>query len=167
MRQFRRIFDAGWKVLDAVMALMMLAMIGVVFANVVLRYGFSSAMASSVEVSRFLFVWIVMLGAVACLRHGEHLQLTSVVEAMPPRLQRLMIVLIQVVIVVFCAMLFLGSMRQTFANWANIQPMSGLPVGTVYLAGAVGGALMAVIAAIRVFSGRSGYETDEVGEERQ
>jgi TRAP-type transport system small permease protein len=167
VRQLSRIFNAGWKLMDAVMALFMLVMIAVVFTNVVLRYGFSSALLSSVEVSRFLFVWIVMLGAVACLRYGEHLQLTSVVDALAPRLRRLLVALAWVIICLFSAMLFLGSMRQTIANWANVQPMSGLPVGAIYLAGAAGGGLMAAVAVFRIVSGFRSRDGESAGESRQ
>jgi TRAP-type transport system small permease protein len=152
LRQLNRILRAGWTLIDALMALMMFAMIAVVFANVVLRYGFASALLSSVEVSRFLFVWIVMLGAAACLRHGEHLRLDLFADALSPRPRRLLFALTWIIILAFSLMLFLGGLRQTTANWANIQPMSGLPVGALYLAGVVGGALMAAIAALRILS---------------
>ena len=47
-------------------------------------------------------------------------------------------------------MLLLGSARQTVANWSNISPMSGIPVGAMYLAGALAGALIAAIAILRL-----------------
>ncbi|GLS41956.1 hypothetical protein GCM10010869_75530 [Mesorhizobium tianshanense] len=154
MERLRRFVDSGFRLMDAVMALSMLAMIVIVFANVVLRYGFASGILGSVELSRFLFVWIVMLGAVACLRNDDHLQLTTMLEALPAGLERIVPRLISVVIVLCCAMLALGSYRQAMANWANPQPMSGIPVGAVYLAGAVGGLLMAAVALVRVFRRR-------------
>ncbi|TIP94973.1 MAG: TRAP transporter small permease subunit, partial [Mesorhizobium sp.] len=98
MDRLRRFFDGGFRLMDAAMALSMLAMIVIVFANVVLRYGFASGILGSVELSRFLFVWIVMLGAVACLRDDDHLQLTTMLEALPPRLRRIVTVLTSVVI---------------------------------------------------------------------
>ena len=53
-----------WRALDAIMAALMLLMIVLVFTNVVMRYGFSSGLRVSVELSRLMFVWIVMIGAV-------------------------------------------------------------------------------------------------------
>jgi TRAP-type C4-dicarboxylate transport system permease small subunit len=62
-------------------------------------------------------------------------------------------------------MLFLGSARQTIANWSNISPMSGIPVGAMYLAGAFAGALIAAIAVLRFLVPRhskvSGREEQE------
>jgi TRAP-type C4-dicarboxylate transport system permease small subunit len=161
MDRLRRLLDGGFRLMDAVMALSMLAMIVIVFANVVLRYGFASGILGSVEISRFLFVWIVMLGAVACLRNDEHLQMLSLVETLPPTLRAVLMRLTQGVIVVCCLMLLLGSVKQTFDNWTNPQPMSGIPVGAVYLAGAVGGALMALVAALKFFHARSERDGDK------
>ncbi|MFT5976926.1 MAG: TRAP-type C4-dicarboxylate transport system permease small subunit, partial [Gammaproteobacteria bacterium] len=53
-----------WKIIDWVMAALLVFMIAMVFTNVVLRYGFDSGLRSSVELSRLSFVWVVMLGSV-------------------------------------------------------------------------------------------------------
>ena len=68
----RRLFQAIWSMIDILMAVILAAMIALVFANVVLRYGFSSGIRQSVELARLWFVWIVMLGAAVVLRRGEH-----------------------------------------------------------------------------------------------
>ena len=43
-----RIVSVCWRIVDAVIAIALLAMIVLVFANVVLRYGFSSGILGSV-----------------------------------------------------------------------------------------------------------------------
>ncbi len=57
-----------WKSIDIIMAVILTCMIVLVFANVVLRYGFSSGLRPSVELSRLGLVWVVMLGAAVVLR---------------------------------------------------------------------------------------------------
>ena len=59
-----------WRFIDALMALLLAAMIALVFTNVVLRYGFSSGIRQSVELARMWFVWVVMLGAAVALRRA-------------------------------------------------------------------------------------------------
>lgn len=73
-----------WKAIAALMAVLMAAMIGLVFANVVMRYGFASGVRPAIELSRLGFVWIVMLGAALALRANEHLAITEVVETLLP-----------------------------------------------------------------------------------
>jgi TRAP-type C4-dicarboxylate transport system permease small subunit len=82
-----------WRSLDHIMALLLVAMIALVFANVVMRYVFDSGLRPSIELSRTGMVWLVMLGAAVLLRRDEHLALTEVSQrAFPrfvPRLRRL------------------------------------------------------------------------------
>lgn len=148
--QFLGKFVSGlWRIIDVVMVASMSVMIILVFVNAVLRYGFQSGVLSSAEISRFLFVWIILLGAAVCLRDRLHLDLTILESKLPETLRRLQQRFIYAVIGLSSGMLFLGSARQTVANWPNISPLSGIPVGMLYLAGAVAGGMMAVIAAYR------------------
>ena len=61
------------RLLNLMMVLALVSMIVLVFTNVILRYGFNSGISMSVELSRFLFVWVTFLGAVTALLRHEHL----------------------------------------------------------------------------------------------
>lgn len=141
-----------WKLIDWSMALLLAVMIALVFTNVVLRYGFDSGLRFSVELSRLFFVWVVMLGAVTCLRRGEHLAVTEFSEVFMPRAVPVLRRLIWLVIIVCAIMLLVGSWRQTVANWSNISQLTGLPKGLFYLAGVVSGAMMSALGIKRLFS---------------
>jgi TRAP-type transport system small permease protein len=80
----KRLIGHLWSIIDLVIAVLLAAMIALVFANVVLRYGFSSGIRQSVELARLWFVWVVMLGAAVTLRRGEHLAVTEFSEALFP-----------------------------------------------------------------------------------
>ncbi len=133
------------------MAALLLAMIVLVFTNVVLRYGFSSGLRPSVELSRLGLVWVVMLGATVVLRRSEHLAVTEFSEVLFPKLVPFLRRLAYLVILVAVLMLFWGAFRQMNANWNNISQLTGLPSALFYLAGVVSAVLMTVIAAVRVF----------------
>jgi TRAP-type C4-dicarboxylate transport system permease small subunit len=140
-----------WKSLDLIMALLLVLMIAMVFANVVLRYGFDSGLRPAVELSRMGMVWLVMLGAVVLLRRDEHLALTELSQRAFPRFVPLLRRLAFVVIFVSALMLFWGSFRQMNANWNNISQLTGMPSGLFYLAGVISAVLMATIALVRIF----------------
>ncbi|AWB08154.1 TRAP transporter small permease (plasmid) [Azospirillum humicireducens] len=146
-----RLVSFLWTWIDAIMAILMAAMIVLVFTNVVMRYGFSSGLRVSVELSRLGFVWVVMLGAVVALRRGEHLAVSEFSEAFFPRAVPILRRFSWLVILVSVSMLFWGAVGQTIANWHNISPLTGLPTGVMYLAGAVSGLLMAFVAIMRLF----------------
>ena len=72
--------DAYFWLLRAVIAVLLAAMVVLVFGNVVLRYGFNSGIAVSEELSRWLFVWMMFLGAIVGLREHAHLGIDSLVK---------------------------------------------------------------------------------------
>jgi TRAP-type transport system small permease protein len=139
-----------WRSVDVLMAALLAFMIVIVFANVVLRYGFSTGLRQSVELSRLGLVWLVMLGAAVVLRRGEHLAVAEFAESWFPRAMPLLRRLSYAVILVSVLMLFWGAFRQMNANWANISPLTGLPSALMYLAGVVSSVLMGFIAAVRI-----------------
>jgi TRAP-type transport system small permease protein len=146
----RRIAQRFWSVIDLIMAILLAAMIALVFVNVVMRYGFSSGIRQSVELARLWFVWIVMLGAAVVLRRGEHLAVAEFSEALFPRAVPTLRRICWIVVIVAVGMLFVGALNQTMANWKNISQLTGLPSGLFYLAGVVSAIMMAGIAVVRL-----------------
>lgn len=60
-----------------------------VFGNVVLRYGFNSGIVFSEEVSRFLFMWLTLIGALIVMKDHGHLGMNSLVSRLGERGQRI------------------------------------------------------------------------------
>jgi TRAP-type C4-dicarboxylate transport system permease small subunit len=148
----RKILIWIWNSIDILMALILAIMIALVFTNVVLRYGFSSSLRPSVELSRLGLVWVVMLGAVTVLRRGEHLAVAEFSEKLLPRAVPFLRRICWLVILISVSLLFIGSFRQMMANWNNISQLTGLPSALFYLAGVISGVLMAFIAVVRVIN---------------
>ncbi len=147
-----RILNRLWDGLEGIIAILIFGMICLVFTNVVLRYGFSSSLRPSVELSRLALVWVVLLGAVVVLRRDEHLAVSEFSESLFPRLVPFLRRAAWLVVLVCVSMLFIGSFRQMNANWNNISQLTGLPSALFYLAGAISGALMAFVAFVRIFA---------------
>jgi TRAP-type C4-dicarboxylate transport system permease small subunit len=147
----RTLFKWIWNSIDIIMAIVLVIMIGLVFTNVVLRYGFESGLRESVELSRLGLVWVVMLGAVIVLRRDEHLAVHEFSERLFPKAVPILRRLSWLVILFSVSMLFIGSYSQMMNNWNDISQLTGLPSALFYLAGAVSGALMAILAVGRIF----------------
>lgn len=74
----------------AVMALVVLAvvtMVGVVSAQVTLRYGFNRSIDWADELSRLAFVWSIFLAIPLGVRQGAHIGIDLVVNALPAGVQ--------------------------------------------------------------------------------
>ncbi len=146
----QNLFKYIWKSIDIIMAAILSCMIVLVFTNVVLRYGFSSGLRPSVELSRLGLVWVVMLGAAVVLRRGEHLAVAEFSERMFPKAVPILRRICWAIILIAVGMLYIGSFRQMMSNWSDISPLTGLPSALFYLAGVVSGLLMGVIALVRI-----------------
>ena len=135
-----------------ILALMTLA----VFLQVVLRYVFSTGIEGLDEVPRYLFVWLVMIGAAAAMHRGEHTALDYFRNRLLPQGQALATVLTSGAGVLF----FLSLIKSSFVLVPNAQLQTsaglGLPLGYVYAAVPVGSALILLpmawrcVAALRV-----------------
>lgn len=132
------------KLFDALVVLGMAVMSVMVFLNVVLRYGFNSGIPISVELSRIIFVWIIMLGSIVALAQGAHLAVDSFVAKLP-RPGRIACFLVAHVLMLWCCLLlWQGSWVQTALNWSNHAALSGISVGLVYASGLVAAPFMAI-----------------------
>lgn len=63
-------------------------MVGVVSAQVALRYGFNQSIDWADEVSRLAFVWSMFLAIPLGVRQGAHIGIDIVVNRMPPPVQK-------------------------------------------------------------------------------
>jgi len=119
-------------------------MAGAVFLQVVLRYVFAVAVDGIDELPRYLFVWLVMIGAAAAMHRGEHTTLDYFRDRMGPVGRRVVLL----VTTGAGALLFLSMIKVSFVLVPNaqLQRSAGLslPLGYVFLAVPVGSALILV-----------------------
>lgn len=123
-------------VLEAAIVLFLVAMTIMVFGNVVLRYGFDTGIVFSEEVSRYLFVWVIFLGAIVVMRDDSHMRVDIVLLKLPPFWRRACALLSAALMLIACWMLLSGSWTQASLNWDVKAQVSGLPMPLVY--GAMG-----------------------------
>jgi TRAP-type transport system small permease protein len=131
--------DAYFRLLKAMIAACLALMVLLVFGNVVLRYVFNTGLTLSEELSRWLFVYLVFLGAVVAMREHGHLGMDGLVKRLPPRGRRACLIVSQLLMLWATWLLLAGSWAQTRINLGTTAPASGLPVAVVYGVGVVFG----------------------------
>lgn len=142
------------------------AMITLVFGNVVLRYGFDSGIIMAEEVSRVLFVWLTFGGAYLVAHEGGHLGVTSVVAALGPGGQKTCRILSEMLSLVCMVLVIVGCWRQIVINIDNYAPITGIPLAVTFMAAFVCGlgiASLNLIALWRLATGRMRPEDYVVG----
>ena len=134
-----KLVDYYFRALKALIALCLLLMVVLVFGNVVLRYGFNMGITLSEELSRWLFVYLVFLGAVVAMREHAHLGMDGVVKRLPPAGKKACLVASHVLMLWATWLLLQGSWAQTQINLTSTAPSSGLSLGIFYGVGIIYG----------------------------
>lgn len=151
-----RFVDRYCKALDALIALLLAAMVLLVFGNVVLRYVFNSGITVSEEMSRWMFVWLTFIGAVIAVHRHAHLGTDALVGRLPAGGKRVCLVIGHLLMLWICWLLLQGTWQQVLINASVTAPASGLPVAIVYAGGlffAVSAAPLLLIDLLRAIRG--------------
>lgn len=115
---------------------LMVLMLGCVVWQVVARYGLSISTSFSDELSRFLFIWISLLGAAYVLGKRGHIAITGLTDMAPPGARRGFELLSMSLVLVFTvAVLIFGGwlLVDKALRLGQISPAMQIPMGYVYL----------------------------------
>lgn len=102
----------------------------ITFANVVARYGFNKNILWALELTVFLFGWLVLLGASYAVKKGSHLGVDIVVNILTSKSRRVL-GLVAVAVCVAFSFLMLKGAWDYWVNFANLPGTEGrwFPLG--------------------------------------
>ncbi|CAN5525970.1 hypothetical protein BH23ACT6_BH23ACT6_15740 [soil metagenome] len=143
---FFRVIDT---VVKTVMVILLVVLIFAVGTNVFGRFVLNTSMPGSSELSRFLFIWVIFLGAALAHLHNEHIAVTLFVERLSPSVQRWVVVLQELIILVVVGALLISSW-QVLSIDPGTSPLLGVPLLWVNVAVPFSAGLMAVITLYRI-----------------
>lgn len=132
-----KIAQAYFSLLKVIIVACLVAMVIMVFSNVVLRYAFNSGLPVSEELSRWAFVWLVFLGSILVLHDRAHLGVDIITQALSPRGRKVCLVISNVIMLYVTWLILLGSIEQTRVNIGATAPASGLSQGWFFGIGVV------------------------------
>lgn len=119
------------KILNSFLAILLALMVIIVFSNVIGRYFLGSALAWSEEVSRFIFIWMVFLGAIAAFVNDEHLALDILVKVLPTKVAQVVAVIADSLVIYAISLITIGGFKITVENWTWLSPASEISYGYV------------------------------------
>jgi TRAP-type transport system small permease protein len=119
-------------------------MTAAVFFQVIMRFIGRSPIDGIDEIPRYLFVWLVMIGAASAMYRGEHTVLDYFVKLLALRGQALVSVFVNLTGIFFLA--YLIKLSWVLVPNAQLQTSAGLelPLGYVFAAIPVGSALLII-----------------------
>lgn len=113
---------------EALMVLALAGMVIAVFVNVVLRYVFHTSIVSYEEISRLLFVWLVVIGAIVAAFEGSHLGFDLVTSRVGPAARKVLFWLSQLLVLACMGLLLSGSWDQVQAGLNSFSTVLGYPL---------------------------------------
>jgi C4-dicarboxylate transporter, DctQ subunit len=129
---------------EGFIALLLAAMTLITFSQVIARYFFNSGAVWALELTTYLFAWLVLFGMSYGVRVGSHIGVDAVTRMLPQNWQRLFAIVAAMLCMAYCVLLFIGGMQyvSTIYNLGiksedlPIQqwiPYSILPIGLALL----------------------------------
>ena len=94
---------------EGAIAIILGLMTMITFANVIARYIFNSNILWALELTVFLFAWLVLLGMSYCVKITAHLGVDAVVNIVSPKARKMLTLLALAACLLFCLLLFKGS----------------------------------------------------------
>lgn len=87
------------KIIGMLLLFMLFALISV---NIVLRYFFNRPIFWAEELTNFLFIWFSFIAASYAITKGSHVRVTVFVNLMPKKIQTILSIIINLVLVITC-----------------------------------------------------------------
>ena len=137
--------------IELLMALMLSVMVIAVFMNVVLRYTAGTGFASSEELARLLFVWLVCLGAILASAENRHLGFDLVQSRLPRRARQACTWITRVLVLYPILLLIQGAYEQVKVNWDSTSAVMETSMGYFYASGMVFAVLAAPVLLLQLF----------------
>ena len=140
-----RWIDWFFKGLEFLIVACLVAMVFMVFGNVVLRYTMNSGILISEEMSRYCFIWLTYIGAMVAMREKGHLGVDTLVRRLPMLGKKVCFFLSECLMLI-CNLLFLqGTWRMHELQVTNVSPVVGISMIWIYGVGYVVSVVMALI----------------------
>ncbi len=132
------------RALRAVLITLMATMTILVGSQVVLRYVFDNALSWGEEVTRYMFVYLIFLGAATGIHYGIHVSIDVLIRRLPARYGKYVDVAARGVVALFLVFLCWYGLQLSLRTMGQDSPALGIPIGIAYLAIPLG-ALLSIV----------------------
>ena len=134
-----------FKGLELLIVLCMLAMVVMVFGNVVLRYAFNTGITISDEMSRYFFIWLTYIGAMVAMREKGHLGVDTLVKHLGLSGKKVCLFLSEAIMLGCNVLFFIGTFKMHDLQVTNISPVVGMSMIWVFGIGYIVAVVMGIM----------------------
>ncbi len=128
--------------LEGTLCLLLIAIVGVTFIQVLFRYIFHISLAWSEELARYMFLWLAALTSAYAFKKGSHFALRFLINRLGERMQKVIGGVVMMIISLFLILFTWKATEYTISMASQTAPSTGLSMVVPYSSGIVGGLLM-------------------------
>lgn len=134
---------------DKILFILMALIIAIMFAQVLFRYVFNHSLSWSEESAKFIFVWLVFLGAAVCIKERVHIGVEFLIERLSGNRKKYLELFNTLLIVLFNAAISIIGFFWVYEVSGTLSPAMELPLNIVFYAALPVAAVLSVIYGIR------------------
>ena len=123
-----RVSDCIYKISIWLLIMLFATMVGAILLDVITMNVFDFSFIWAGELSQFCFIWITFIGASAVYKQKEMIALELLLVQLPPRFQKLVTFLIQIVIIIFSIVFMYYGFKKAFSPAMMLQTSIGLRI---------------------------------------
>ena len=146
----KRILKGVDRVLGTVSSALMAALILVVLYSVFSRYILNASIAWAEELSRFLLIGVVCMGAVTAYFRNEHLGLDILVKMLPEAAHKYVDIIRNLLLLLITAFMAWGGFRMMMESMDSLSPALRVRVGYIYTILPLFSGLLCLTTAVRL-----------------
>ncbi|UEM01827.1 TRAP transporter small permease [Skermanella rosea] len=129
----------------SILALLFITLICTVGANVAGRFLFNYSLAWADELSRFIFIWLIFLGAALAYLRSEHIAVDYVEQKLTSTRARAAMRLLQDLLVLFVLAMFLWGAWQVLSTYTGHSALLQVPMSWINASVPVAVVIMALM----------------------
>lgn len=141
------------KALAGTLIFAMVSILLTVIWQVVSRYVLKDPASVTEELSRFILIWIGILGAAYAYRQNAHLGFNLVVERQSAAVKRVLLTLVEIIVIVFCVLVMLFGGSELVLLTLELEQISaalGIKMGFIYSVLPISGSLIIAYALVNI-----------------
>ena len=137
-----KILDAFESLLKFICTVMMGSIVVILFYAVVMRYLFHRPPAWSMELSRYIFLWMIMLCATLVTREGSHIRMNFLLSLLPIQIRFVWVTVMRLIMLGFCFIMVQYGCKIFPIVADACSPTLNISMGYMYISIPIGGLLM-------------------------
>jgi tripartite ATP-independent transporter DctM subunit len=141
-----RLLDRVSGAADALLAFAMIAELALVLGNIFARHFLEHSFLWADEVARIALTVLAFLGGAVAYRRRDHASVRIVLRLLPAPIERLLVVLADVVVLGVAVLVGLASLEFVSSSWTEITPILQLPAAVIAMPLPLGMLLLAAYA---------------------